>query len=291
MVSFVLVHRVFLLVHGVFVLVHRVFALVHGVFGLVHGVFVLVHRVFVLVHGVFVLVYRVFVLVHGVFVLVHRVFVLVHGVLGLRFWVFVLETLLFYKIRGPVFCRFRSVMVVVLLNASFSWEFVLGLALIVGINNSYSVKQQNPLGVACMTGALWAKRGKRDISRGARHERKARDEGERKYNLSRFELHSIRYRAWFLLYLHWSRVYKDSEIWVLRFRDRVLRFWDLGVFVFEFWVLRFRDRVLRFRDLGASCFGLRFRNYLGAAGTCKKQGLSFCRGSHFLPDHLIAVRE
>ena len=43
---------------------------------------------------------------------------------------------------------------------------------------------------------------------------------------------------------------KDSPVssfWVLRFRD-------LGVFVFEFWVLRFRD-------LGASCFGLRFRNY------------------------------
>ena len=56
---------------------------------------------------------------------------------------------------------------------------------------------------------------------------------------------------------------KDSEIWVLRFRD-------LGVFVFEFWVLRFRDLgvfvfefwVLRFRDLGSSfsrfgCFVLR----------------------------------
>ena len=49
---------------------------------------------------------------------------------------------------------------------------------------------------------------------------------------------------------------------MLRFRDRVLRFRDLGVFVFEFWVLRFRDRVLRFRDLGSSfsgfgCFVLR----------------------------------
>ena len=58
-----------------------------------------------------------------------------------------------------------------------------------------------------------------------------------------------------------------SSFWVLRFRSRVLRFRDLGGFVFEFWVLRFRDRVLRFRDLGASCFGLRFRvlrfrNYL-----------------------------
>ena len=36
-----------------------------------------------------------------------------------------------------------------------------------------------------------------------------------------------------------------SSFWVLRFRD-------LGVFVFEFWVLHFQDRVLRFRDLGAS---------------------------------------
>ena len=48
MVSFVLVHGVFVLVmDGVFVLVHRVFVLVHGVFVLVHGVFVLVHGVFV----------------------------------------------------------------------------------------------------------------------------------------------------------------------------------------------------------------------------------------------------
>ena len=36
------------------------------------------------------------------------------------------------------------------------------------------------LSIACMTGALWAKRGERDISRGARHEREARDEGKRK---------------------------------------------------------------------------------------------------------------
>ena len=49
------------------------------------------------------------------------------------------------------------------------------------------------------------------------------------------------------------------DIWVLRFRSRVLRFRVLGAsfsrfgcFVFEIWVLRFRD-------LGASCFGLRFR--------------------------------
>ena len=31
-----------------------------------------------------------------------------------------------------------------------------------------------------MTGALWAKRGERDISSGARHEREAREEGKRK---------------------------------------------------------------------------------------------------------------
>ena len=31
-----------------------------------------------------------------------------------------------------------------------------------------------------MTGALWAKRGERDISRRARHEREARDEEKRK---------------------------------------------------------------------------------------------------------------
>ena len=43
--------------------------------------------------------------------------------------------------------------------------------------------------VACMTGALWARRGERDISRGARHERgaqherEARDEGKRKIKL------------------------------------------------------------------------------------------------------------
>ena len=47
-----------------------------------------------------------------------------------------------------------------------------------------------------------------------------------------------------------------SSFWVLRFRDLgvfvfefwVLRFRDLRVFVFEFWVPRFRDRVLRFQS-------------------------------------------
>ena len=37
--------------------------------------------------------------------------------------------------------------------------------------------------VACMTGALWAKRGERDISCRARHECEARDEGKGKIKL------------------------------------------------------------------------------------------------------------
>ena len=60
-----------------------------------------------------------------------------------------------------------------------------------------------------------------------------------------------------------------SSFWVLRFRDRVLRFRDLGAsfssfgcFVFEIGCFVFEIWVLRFRVLGASCFGLRFRNYL-----------------------------
>ena len=56
------------------------------------------------------------------------------------------------------------------------------------------------------------------------------------------------------------------EFWVLRFGDLGVFVFDLECFVFEFWVLRFRTWVLRFRVLGASCFGprfrvLRFRNY------------------------------
>ena len=50
-----------------------------------------------------------------------------------------------------------------------------------------------------------------------------------------------------------------SSFWVLRFRSRVLRFRDLGVFVSSFGCFVFEFWVLRFRDLGASCFGLRFR--------------------------------
>ena len=49
------------------------------------------------------------------------------------------------------------------------------------------------------------------------------------------------------------------EIWVLRFRSRVLRFRDLGVFVFDLGCFVFEFWVLHFRDMGASCFGLRFR--------------------------------
>ena len=49
------------------------------------------------------------------------------------------------------------------------------------------------------------------------------------------------------------------EIWVLRFRSRVLRLRDLGVFVFDLGCFVFEFWVLCFRDLGASCFSLRFR--------------------------------
>ena len=65
-----------------------------------------------------------------------------------------------------------------------------------------------------------------------------------------------------------------SSFWVLCFRSRVLRFRDLGVFVFEFWVLRFQVLGASFSRLGASfssfgCFVfefwvLRFRD-LGAS--------------------------
>ena len=49
---------------------------------------------------------------------------------------------------------------------------------------------------------------------------------------------------------------------MLRFRDLGVFVFDLGYFVFEFWVLRFRSRMLRFRVVGASfsrfgCFVLR----------------------------------
>ena len=37
--------------------------------------------------------------------------------------------------------------------------------------------------IACMTGALWAKWGELDISRGERHQREARDEGRRKHRV------------------------------------------------------------------------------------------------------------
>ena len=35
------------------------------------------------------------------------------------------------------------------------------------------LNHKNTICLACMTGALWAKRGERDISRGARYEREA----------------------------------------------------------------------------------------------------------------------
>ena len=39
---------------------------------------------------------------------------------------------------------------------------------------------------------------------------------------------------------------------MLRFRDLGVFVFDLGCFVFEFWMPSFRSRVLRFRVLGAS---------------------------------------
>ena len=53
-----------------------------------------------------------------------------------------------------------------------------------------------------------------------------------------------------------------SSFWVLRFRDLgvfVFEFWvlcfrDLGVFIFEFWVLRFRSRVLCASVFVFECF-------------------------------------
>ena len=43
---------------------------------------------------------------------------------------------------------------------------------------------------------------------------------------------------------------------MLRFRDLGVFVFDLGCFIFEFWVLSFRSRVLRFRDLGVFIFDL-----------------------------------
>jgi len=47
----------------------------------------------------------------------------------------------------------------------------------------FLVFQDVTAALACMTEALWAKRGERDISLGARHEREAREEGKRKIKL------------------------------------------------------------------------------------------------------------
>ena len=61
--------------------------------------------------------------------------------------------------------------------------------------------------------------------------------------------------------------------------DSGASFSSFGVFVFEIWVLRFRSRVLRFRDLGVFVFDLgcfvlrfrvlRFRNYPQVSATCE----------------------
>ena len=46
---------------------------------------------------------------------------------------------------------------------------------------------------------------------------------------------------------------------MLRFRDLGVFVFEFGCFVFDLGCFVFEFSVLRFRDLGASCFGLRFR--------------------------------
>ena len=63
---------------------------------------------------------------------------------------------------------------------------------------------------------------------------------------------------------------------MLRFRSRVLRFRDLGVFVFEFWVLRFRDLGALFSRFG--CFVL--RSSFSSASFSKLPQILSCAGKH-----------
>ena len=56
-----------------------------------------------------------------------------------------------------------------------------------------------------------------------------------------------------------SRVLRFRVLGASFSRFRVLRFRDLGCFVFDLGCFVFEIWVLRFRVLGASCFGLRFR--------------------------------
>ena len=75
-----------------------------------------------------------------------------------------------------------------------------------------------------------------------------------------------------------------SSFWVLRFRD-------LGVFVFEFWVLRFRSRVLRFQVLGSSfsrfgCFVLRSSFSKQPTHVISKSFLTHCFLSPLLQEQI-----
>ena len=80
------------------------------------------------------------------------------------------------------------------------------------------------------------------------------------YILSR----KIQLNSWQALIKPWDGFCGPLEVWThpLHPPDSGASFSSFGVFVFEIWVLRFRSRVLRFRVLGASfsrfgCFVLR----------------------------------
>ena len=79
------------------------------------------------------------------------------------------------------------------------------------------------------------------------------------------------------------------EIWVLRFRSRVLRFRDLEVFVFDRGCFVFEFWVLRFRDLGASCFGLRFRVLRFRNYPKRSPKIARCEVTHNLASHIALI--
>ena len=72
------------------------------------------------------------------------------------------------------------------------------------------------------------------------------------YILSR----KIQLNSWQALIKPWDGFCGPLEVWThpLPPPDSGASFSSFGVFVFEIWVLRFRSRVLRFRDLGVFVF-------------------------------------
>ena len=76
------------------------------------------------------------------------------------------------------------------------------------------------LKIAFMTGALWAKRGEHDISRGARHEREARDEGKRKMKIKFFSSTRLKLQAPVAL----RAKYRVRSAWLIKCLSRRLRF-------------------------------------------------------------------